>query len=147
MGLAMDDGKMISQSTAIVNVISRAAPALAGASDMDFAVSQMLIGEGEDLYNAMQKFQPTMFVKEKADTEKFWAEDAPKHFGHLERLLEGPHFTSTGFTAGELYLWGMMYQAKLVRPEILSATPKLSAWFNTVEAHEKVQKVIKGESK
>merc|ERR1711966_515781 len=48
--LTTDDGAF-AQSTAIVNIMARKA-GIEGKTDKDFAISQMLIAEGEDLYNA-----------------------------------------------------------------------------------------------
>ncbi len=49
------DGLTIGQSTAIANYVARrAGKALEGESDAEFAMSQMLMAEGEDLYAAMQ---------------------------------------------------------------------------------------------
>merc|ERR1712113_850527 len=80
-------GLVIGQTTAICNYIGRAS-GLEGKDDQEFAMSQMLVAEGEDLYALMQKYQPTKFVKEKAeDNKKFWAEVAPAEFAKLEGLL------------------------------------------------------------
>ena len=107
----------------------------------------MLICEGEDLYNLLQKHQPTMFVKQKDDTPKLWAELVPAHLSRLEQLLgDNEAFTSTNFSAGELYLWGMLYQMELVQSEVLKSTPKLGEWYASLKKDQRVQKVINGES-
>ena len=54
---------MIAQTVAITNYIAKkAGSVLEGKSRKDFAMSQMLISEGEDIYNLAQKQCPTLFV-------------------------------------------------------------------------------------
>lgn len=53
------DGLKIGQTTAVINYIGRKAGTL-GDTDKDFAMSQMLLAEGEDLYNLMQRYNPTI---------------------------------------------------------------------------------------
>ena len=57
-------------------------------------MSQMLVAEAEDLYAALQKYQPTLYVKLgqadrfKADLEghkKYWTEWVPKQFALIRR--------------------------------------------------------------
>merc|ERR1712113_791466 len=109
-------GLVIGQTTAICNYIGRAS-GLEGKDDQEFAMSQMFVAEGEDLYAMMQKYQPTKFVKEKAeDNKKFWAEVVPAEFKKLEGILsktDGPGFTSSP-TVGELYLFAQLHQMVLV---------------------------------
>jgi len=51
-------GLVIGQATAICNYIGHVA-GTAGKDAGEFAMSQMLLAEGEDLYVLMQKYQPT----------------------------------------------------------------------------------------
>merc|ERR1712151_705246 len=116
----------------------------------EFTMSQMLIAEGEDLYNLMQKYQPTKFVKEKSeDNKKFWAEVAPAEFKKLEDILAkapGDAFTTSKTTVGELYLFAMLHQMVLVAPECLAATPGMQKFYDTTKALPGVVKVLKGDS-
>ena len=111
------DGITMSQTLAIMNVIGRKA-AMMGDTDKDFAMSQMLLAETEDVYKAMQQGIPTIFNKEKTkeDYDKFWNEVAPKHLGMINALVSwGGTFTATGKTIGELYLWSMLHQVRTLR--------------------------------
>eukprot|EP00931_Biecheleriopsis_adriatica_P104831 TRINITY_DN79449_c0_g1_i1.p1 TRINITY_DN79449_c0_g1~~TRINITY_DN79449_c0_g1_i1.p1 ORF type:complete len:258 (+),score=79.49 TRINITY_DN79449_c0_g1_i1:58-831(+) len=146
--LETEQGMVIGQAVAICNYIGKVA-GLEGKDADEFAMSQMLLAEGEDLYNAMQKYQPTMFVKEKADTGKLWSDVAPAEMKKLEGLLQNSSkdtFTSSGTTVGELYLFAMLHQMVLVTPDALTATPKLHRFYEFSKALPQVAKVLAGES-
>lgn len=150
----------IGQSTAICNYIARIATrksGLEGNGAAEYAMSQMLMAEGEDLYNAMQKNQTTLFVKEygaggkatKEDGAKWWAGPAKEQLAMLEKLLaaaEGPAFTKAGTSVGEVYLFAMVHQMKLVKGDILDDTKGLLAWYDTLKANASVAKVLSGDA-
>eukprot|EP00854_Cymbomonas_tetramitiformis_P008079 gene8079-9597_t len=138
------------QSMAIANVLARQAPALAGETDKDYVMSQMLLAEAEDIYGLLVKLCPTIMKDKRDGVTQLWSEDVPAHLAKLEALLEGPGprfaFTFTGLTVGELYLWGVLYQMTLVKPEVLSNTPKINAWYSFVHQHPGVQKTLEGKA-
>ena len=94
----------IAQSTAIAVTIGRMSNTDGSAENMrDFSTSAMLMAEAEDLYAAMQKGCPTLFVplgqgvKTKENHEELWAKVLPHHIGCLENLLgDSDKFTTTG---------------------------------------------------
>jgi len=149
------NGINVGQSVAIVNYIGRLA-GTEGKDDAEYAMSQMLLAEGEDLYALMQKFQPTIMAgyHEKGkggpkENEKFWAEAVPAELAKLEKLLAkgpGDAFTSSGTTVGELYLFAMLHQMKLVEPDFLKGTPALLKFYEQTKAHAGVAKVLEGKS-
>jgi len=151
-------GLGINQTTAIVNYISKlAGTKLEGANEDDWIMSQMLVAEAEDLYAALQKYQPTLYVKLgqadrfKADLEghkKYWTEWVPKQFALIETLFRGkPHFTSTGFTAGEIMLFAYLHQMDLVQPvDMFNGCPKLLSWYQIMLKDEDAKCVLQGES-
>merc|ERR1712050_533433 len=110
---------------AICNYIGKVG-GLEGKDDLEYAMSQMLVAEGEDIYALLQKYQPTKFVKEKGeDNNKLWKELVPGEMKKLEKILsstEGEGFCSKA-TVGELYLFAMMHQMMLVSPDFLKDTP------------------------
>merc|ERR1712151_1215982 len=112
------DGQVVAHSAPIGNVIGKlAGPALEGATTADYAMSQMLLVESEDVYNMLQKNQPTKFVSKKGTPEEydqFWAKTMPAEMAKLEAMLkgEGSFFTSGGSTVGELFLFSMLHQMK-----------------------------------
>jgi glutathione S-transferase len=149
----------LGQATAICNYIARIAKrksGLEGDNAGEYAMSQMLMAEGEDLYSGLQKNQTTVFVKEwggskatKEESQKWWSETAKAHIAHLEKLLgttEGPAFTKAGTSAGEIYLFAMLHQMKLVKGDILNDAKGLLAWYDATKANASVAKVLNGES-
>ena len=108
----------------------------------------MLMAEGEDLYTAMQQYVPTIYrgfgengKRGPAEYAGWWETSAPTHLAYLENLLsKSPswpcRFSSTGQTAGELYLWAMLHQMVLVRGEdsLFAATPNLKALYSNTKA-------------
>lgn len=153
------DGLNIGQCLAIVNYVGKKA-GTEGKFPEEFTMSQALIAEAEDLYSSLQKVQPTIFQKmetvgrdgfsKKGDQEalnKFWVTWVPEQLKNLEALLgDKAAFTSTGQTVGELYLWAMLHQMKLVKADMFAATPKLGSFYEALEQEPRVQKVLKGES-
>lgn len=128
--LKTPSGLVLGQSVAIANYIAKmAGPALEGESDNDYALSQMLMAEAEDIYSLLGSCELANWktpeqreaAAEKAKT--FFGEQLPAHLKNLEGLArsdvsdEGKHsdcrFTSSGHTAGEIYLLGMLHQAVL----------------------------------
>jgi len=150
-------GRVVGQSVAIANYIAHRA-SMHGAGDDDFALSQMCLAEGEDLYSLLlgaelARWKPREVRAAKAEAVRGLiattvpdrprspeiAGDSPRrllatlaprrgcgqrsepaaftpasaqvpdHLAKLEALCAAPlGFTSTGQTAGELYLSGML---------------------------------------
>merc|ERR1712113_824255 len=147
--LETQEGLVIGQSIAICNYIGHVA-GTAGKDPAEYAMSQMLLAEGEDLYNLMQKYQPTMFVKSKSeDNGKFWSELVPAEMRKLEGLLSktpGGGFTSSKSTTGELYLFAMLHQMALISEDFLKDTPALQKFYSDTMALPGVAKVLAGGS-
>lgn len=159
--LLIADGINISQTTAIVNFIGKKAK-MEGDTDADFAISQALIAEGEDLYNAMQNYQPTTMVPAdgarsdgmsfKGSVEnnktKFWATWVPGHMSKLEEILAGKDKFTTGEkpTVGELYIFSMLHQMKFCNEKVFDGFPALASFYEKILNDASVQKVLKGES-
>eukprot|EP00746_Dinoflagellata_sp_MGD_P022715 gnl/MRDRNA2_/MRDRNA2_153176_c0_seq1.p1 gnl/MRDRNA2_/MRDRNA2_153176_c0~~gnl/MRDRNA2_/MRDRNA2_153176_c0_seq1.p1 ORF type:complete len:246 (+),score=54.23 gnl/MRDRNA2_/MRDRNA2_153176_c0_seq1:99-836(+) len=162
--LLEDNGRFIGQSTAIVNYIGKKAKT-EGKTQDDYAMSQMLLAEGVDLDTEFFKCQPSvggygyagfddmiyddpMLKKGSAAAHaKFWDEWVPGQFSKLETLLAGKDkFTSSGRTVGEIYVWAMMHQMKLCKPDMYKETPNLGRFYESLFNEPGVQKVLKGES-
>ena len=132
------EGAPIAQSTAIAATIGRMSNTDgSGESVKDFSTSAMLMAEAEDLYAAMQKGCPTLFVplgqgtKTPENHEELWGEVLPRHVGCLEKLLgDSDKFTSTGLTSGELFLFGVIHQIVLCKEDVMTAAaaPNLQRW-------------------
>ena len=154
------DGLRIAQCVAIVNYIGKKA-GTDGHGRAEFATSQMLLAEAEDIYAGLQKFCATAFVPlEKKCTPQEAAEwwdgsvndfgakvGLPSHLEKLEALLgDSGAFTSTGTTVGEAYLFSMLHQMVLVKEDVLDATAGLKKFHTDMAARPEVAKVLSGES-
>ena len=147
------DGLRIAQCVAIVNYIGKKA-GTDGHGRAEFATSQMLLAEAEDIYAGLQKFCATAFVPlEKKCTPQeaaaWWDGKIglPSHLEKLEALLgDSGAFTSTGTTVGEAYLFSMLHQMVLVKEDVLDATAGLKKFHTDMAARPEVAKVLSGES-
>lgn len=134
----MEDGEIkIAQSNAILRYCARKA-GLAGDSDSEFALSEMLIEEHADIYTMIAKAQYAE-DKAKAYTELFAPEGGmAKHLRYLENLLPGGD--SPFFKAGEKRLAGGIAIGAILdivvtlEPTMLDATPKVKAFFEAMMA-------------
>jgi len=149
--LQIPGGITIAQMIAIMNYVGRVKPKMAGADDREFATSQMLLAFADtDLYPGMQKFQDTTSVKDKcpmSDTDKWWKETVPAMMANLNKLLAArgngiDKFTSSGMTVGELALFSMLHQMKLVKPALLADAPSVLSFYNRIARAKGVRKVL-----
>lgn len=137
----------ISEMCAIMNVVGRRKPEMLGADEAEFAISQMLLQFEEDLYNMLQKYQDTVYVKDKCplkDTEMMWAELVPGHMARLERLMAvygkgDDRFTGSGMTIGELALFAVLHQMRFVKEASLGGLRK---FHDRVAEDERVQRIL-----
>lgn len=147
----LEDGDLkIGQCCAIMNYIGKKAQT-EGKDAAEFAVSQMLMAEGEDIYAIMQKHNATKFAaldtKPQADQGKLWGEVIPGELAKLEKLLgDKKTYTSSGKTPGELYIFAVMHQVAAVKEDCMASAPKFKAFYDGVKADASVQKVLGGES-
>ena len=117
-----EDKAPVAQATAIASVIGKLANTDGGSDMNDFAMSNMLLAQAEDMYNALQKGQPTLYakigsgIKTDATHAELWEVTLPHHLDSLEKLCDADagNFTSTGSTIGEMFLWGVIHQVVLL---------------------------------
>jgi len=142
----------VGQQIAILNFIAeRGGPKLKGADEKEFAISQELMQEGEDIYCAiMNRGAATIFAKDKnKDTyEKFWADDAVVHnqqqgMTRFLQLLEkyyqdlkcsGGKFTASGVSVGECKLFESLHICVLIKAELLNGYPGLKEFYDRFKA-------------
>eukprot|EP00930_Biecheleria_cincta_P004417 TRINITY_DN10532_c0_g2_i1.p1 TRINITY_DN10532_c0_g2~~TRINITY_DN10532_c0_g2_i1.p1 ORF type:complete len:235 (-),score=47.77 TRINITY_DN10532_c0_g2_i1:261-965(-) len=146
------DGQVIGQATAICCYLGHKGGML-GKSDRDYAVSSMLLQEGEDIWTAMKAGCPTCFAKEMSaeSYHNLWEKVLPAHLSKLQPLLTtasnqltfSPSSHPT-YTVGEAYLFSMLYQARLVNAAVFEAFPSVVAWLDQMAAHPAVVKVLEG---
>ena len=159
--------RTVAHSAAIARAIAAMAhdagarPGYDGSSHEDDAVvSDMLIAEALDVYAALQKGQPTCFVKmgdggktEQAHDE-LWSDTGKislrRHFACLEKLVRDTSPSAGWFTsartAGEFFLWGVVHQAVALDAAALDATPKLRAFYDAVAAMAETKALVEGSS-
>ena len=150
-------GLNLAQTTAIINYIGRVA-ATEGVQSDEYAMSQMLIAEAEDIYNMMNKFVPTLYKQlstdsittskgTRADYDKFFLELLPAQLEKLEKLSPfvarqqerasgGSSKRVYNFLPGELHLWSMLYQLAMIpvtRGHSHSHTAQ-AVWLSTATA-------------
>ena len=156
--LTLPDGTMLAQTAAIINYFGKEG-GIEG-KGVDYAISQMLLAEAEDIYQCMVKFMPTvtdsgLFFKlgegskgTRQDYDHFFEKTLVFHIGCLEKICAK---SPSGFdgTPGGLFLFSVLYQLAVVKPDILSAeanggeTPAaLAAWYEKTLTNDKTQKVI-----
>ncbi len=163
--LTLPDGTHVAQTTAVINCIAK----LAGTErdGNEFAKSQMLLAEGEDLFAMCQRFVPTTFMKlgerhatngtvkgDRAQYDEFWETRLPAQLDFLDRLCPGGRFHSEGDEApspGELYIFSVLHQLCMVKPSLLTAKEgkqpgNLAVWYAKLLADEAVARVLNGES-
>ena len=148
------DGDMVAQTTAIINYIGKTAGT--EGSGRDYAVSQMLIAEAEDIYALLMRNVPTIVAPlnqgikgDKAAYDLFWSDKLPPHLENLEKLCEAGH----GFdeTPGGLYLFSIIHQLCLVMPSLFVAKKgkqagTLAAWYSKTLCDPRTAKVLDGKS-
>ena len=151
------EGLVLGQSVAIANYLGRKGD-LHGTNDTEFAISQMCMCEGEDIFGKLGKLElacwksPEDRASVAEERNEFFATTLPMHLANLEKLCsQDKGFTSSGETCGELYLWGMLHQASRASNDadasVFEGYPKLHAWFNRLHTtHPAVLKVTTGES-
>lgn len=143
------EGNMVAQTTAIINYIGK----IAGTegSGLDYAVSQMLIAEAEDIYAMTNRHVPTIVAPlnqgikgDKGAYDLFWSEKLPPHLANLERLCAA----GSGFhgTPGGLYLFSILHQLCLVVPSLLEGSTTLASWYANTLTHPHTAKVLAGDS-
>ena len=135
----LEDGDVkIAQSGAIARYLGRKF-GLQGESDADFAQSEQLIEESQDIFTAVAKAQYSP-NKAEAYTEAF-ATEVPKHFELLEKLLQGDKFTSAT-TTGEIAIFGVINIILDLEAGALANFPGLQAFYNRIAANPGVAAYI-----
>ena len=125
----------VSQSLAIVRVLARLG-GIAGDSDADFALSEMLIQEGEDIYLLLGKAMYGAGFPESrpAAFDALFAAEGPvaRHLAHLERLATSTGDFTSRRTAGEAALMATLFLLADLEPAeaLLSGLPKLRAFYD-----------------
>jgi hypothetical protein len=161
--LEVPDVGTIGHEIAILNYIGSTSQEMRGATDKEFAVSQQLLFQSEDMYKKMADVCDTIMVKDKVPQERlraFWEDaDATKHckdFGirvllnHLETFYRscGVHtsqpgqFTVSGISVGECKLFTTLHMLKLMKADILAKYVGLTEFYSRFAALKKTKDVL-----
>ena len=122
--LKTPSGQVLGQSVAIANYIAKmAGPALEGESDQDYALSQMLMAEAEDIFAllggcGLQNWQtPEARTAGEEKAKTFFAEQLPAHLKNIEALArsdvdsEGKH-SDCRFTSVSVWMSGCSHRTR-----------------------------------
>ncbi|OLQ09190.1 Glutathione S-transferase 1 [Symbiodinium microadriaticum] len=154
----------IGHELAILNYIGQQSQRMAGHDLTEFAVSQQLLSQAEDMYQKMVKLSLQLKTEQITGEEAaaFWTdEDEQTHnrnFGAKVylKLLEafykssggtGGKFTSSGITVGECKLFSTLHAMKLAKDDILADYAELSGFYDRFAAEAATQAILKGEGK
>ena len=148
----------IQHELAILAWIGRAVPEMAGTTDVDFAASQQLMCECEDIYAKLTKFQPTTskpFKGSREELTKLWTiVDQTVHNReqglHVNLALldafgrsgNDGRFTASGVSVGECKLYATLHTLALIDPDVLRPHARLSAFFERFAELEPSRAVI-----
>jgi glutathione S-transferase len=125
-----DEGRVIAQSGAILRYIARKGK-IEGTSDKDFALSEQLMQEAEDIFVTFTKAKNSGDAAKDKFTKAF-TEFLPHHLAYLGRFLTGDKFT-TEVTVGELTLFANLKQIVNLQPNVLKGY-KVEAFYNRIAA-------------
>jgi len=147
--LTLADGTAVNETTAMVSAAGRLG-GLAGATDKDFAVSEMLNAKAGEFFTEGTKNLPSiMTVKdwtaEKTEEGKKWiAGGCAQVLGQFDALCKDGKFTDSGKTPGELHLFSTLHQFKGAGVTLPAG---LQAFYDRLAGDEAVKRCIGGTSK
>ena len=134
----VDGDIKVSQSDAIARYLGRKNN-LQGETDADFALSEALIEEQDDILDIIAKSHYS--DDREAAFNKAFEESLPKHLENLEALLQNDLFTSK-LTTGSLAIFSILNIALDLEATLLDKTPKLKAFYDRVAAIDQVKKYL-----
>jgi hypothetical protein len=161
---------MIGHELQILTYVGREGPSFAQMATNEVLVSDQLMSQAEDIYAKLVKLQPTIYTKSEPkctpeELESFWTDgDDTIHnrkFGlsvylaKLEKFLVEPvisdvgldKFTRNGFSVGECKLFATLDILRLIKGDVLTPYPGLSAFYARFAASEKTKAVLESGDK
>eukprot|EP00037_Helgoeca_nana_P014353 m.133974 g.133974 ORF g.133974 m.133974 type:complete len:256 (+) comp22512_c0_seq1:119-886(+) len=132
----------IGQSGAISRYIAKIG-GLSGGSDADFAMSEMLLCEADDILAILAgaKYR-------NGNTAKAWDaaldEQLPPHYANLEKLLRpgARCFTAVGPCAGDIAIFAALDIVMDLDPRLIAGFPLLTAFFRTISSLPSLQATL-----
>eukprot|EP00668_Euglena_longa_P028891 GGOE01036225.1.p1 GENE.GGOE01036225.1~~GGOE01036225.1.p1 ORF type:complete len:347 (+),score=42.96 GGOE01036225.1:27-1067(+) len=139
----MEHGSIVlAQSSAIAAYIGRLA-GLLGTEDADFAMSQMLVAQYEDMIATMTKHYYSTSKEE--EMEKYFSDKLPSDLAKVEKLVSSGGFT-TERTVGELAIFAFVNIMLDMKPDCLDGFPALSLFYSRLAADSKVSAFLAGKA-
>jgi len=150
--LVMPDGKVYTQSGAVLKVAARIGPKklLPTSNDDDLYQVDKLLADAEDLRTAAYKtFAP--WGAAQADIDAFLNGGLELHLGNLERQLDADYFVGTALTVADTALYdavlsyGLNRLNNTSRTAMLEKLPKIAAWIPRVESDSGIASYLSSE--
>lgn len=149
----------ISHELAILNTIGTVSPAMSGATNADWATSQQLMCEADDIYAKLTKYQPTTNVKDKCEPEeleKLWTPTPDLAVHNREQGLHcnlalidrfggattNGKYTDSGTSVGECKLFATLHALVLIDDGVLKSYPKLGAFYERFGEQQATREVL-----
>merc|ERR1711998_119343 len=154
-------GPTIGNELSILQYLARKFPAVGGATDEDFVVSQEILHQAEEVYQKLTSNCPTIMAQDKspevfnnfmtnADKNTHSSQQGlPVYLDQFESCswLADGKFTSSGTSVGECKLFATLHICVLIKADVLSGHPKLSAFYSKFGSNPKVKAVVTGTAK
>lgn len=146
--LQVADGKVFTQSSAVLRAVGRMGGLMPSTDDELYMVDK-LIADAEDLRGeAYKSFIPWGATSEMADA--FIKKVLPLHLGNLERQLKnstGDYFVGDSLTIADISVYDVCTNFGANRvPGALNEFPALKAWVDKVESNEGIKKYLASDS-
>lgn len=138
----VDGDVQISQSNAIARYLAKKWGVDGRDNDADFAVSEMMVEESVDIFNAVVK--ATLRSKDKeADYKVLTSETLPKHFTNIEKVLgDGDYFGSRALL-GDLAIFTSLNLILDLDSSLLDNFSKLKAFYGRIASNSGVAALLK----
>lgn len=151
---------LVGHEASILNYIATLSPKVGGETLKDRLVSDQVLHEAEDIYDALGRNVNTVFKKEQYTAEHvenfFTNDDSQRHNKQQGvrvylKLLEDFYnqqspsagfFTTSGVTVGECKLFATFHMLKQLRNDVFADYPGLAAFYDRFGADEKTAAVL-----
>ena len=145
---------------AILAYLERKCPAVAGADEREWAVSQQFVHQAEDVYKALVAKQPTLYETDKVSKEalaEWWAGDdrtlhnrkqgLQVHLALLEAAAaatpgKAGYLTCDGKSVGECKLWATLHMLVMIKSDVLAPFPALTAFYERFGGEAATKRVV-----
>lgn len=147
--LRMPDGKVYTQSSAVVKAVGRMGGGLMPATsttstdDYDLYLVDKLLDDTEDLRSAAYR-SFVLFGASPDNVDSFVNEVLPLHLGNFDRMLgDGEYFIGSSLSVADICVYDVLtnYGSDVV-PGVLDGFPRLKAFVSRVEGTPKIAAYI-----